>query len=89
MTVEEPLLTVDRQMGLNIVHPDGKVCSGSPFSSCFAKSVIQYAKTTFKRLFYDKRTHTSVLHCGRAFLSSKFSCRVLIPLIRPAMDRAV
>lgn len=23
---EEPLLTVDRQMGLNIVHPDGKVC---------------------------------------------------------------
>lgn len=22
---EEPLLTVDRQMGLNIVHPDGKV----------------------------------------------------------------
>lgn len=24
---EEPLLTVDRQMGLNIVHPDGKVSS--------------------------------------------------------------
>lgn len=23
---EEPLLTVDRQMGLNIVHPEGKVC---------------------------------------------------------------
>ena len=22
---EEPLLTVDRQMGLNIVHPEGKV----------------------------------------------------------------
>ena len=22
---EKPLLTVDRQMGLNIVHPDGKV----------------------------------------------------------------
>jgi hypothetical protein len=22
---EQPLLTVDRQMGLNIVHPDGKV----------------------------------------------------------------
>jgi hypothetical protein len=25
MVCEEPLLTVDRQMGLNIVHPDGKV----------------------------------------------------------------
>jgi hypothetical protein len=25
VTCEEPLLTVDRQMGLNIVHPDGKV----------------------------------------------------------------
>jgi hypothetical protein len=24
---EEPMLTVDRQMGLNIVHPDGKVMS--------------------------------------------------------------
>ena len=24
---EKPLLTVDRQMGLNIVHPDGKVLS--------------------------------------------------------------
>jgi hypothetical protein len=24
---EKPLLTVDRQMGLNIVHPDGKVPS--------------------------------------------------------------
>jgi tRNA pseudouridine32 synthase len=25
VTCEEPLLTVDRQMGLNIVHPEGKV----------------------------------------------------------------
>ena len=25
ITCEEPLLTVDRQMGLNIVHPEGKV----------------------------------------------------------------
>ncbi|KAF8322242.1 pseudouridine synthase, partial [Clavulina sp. PMI_390] len=46
IVVEQPLLTVDRQMGLNIVHPDGK-----------------FAKTTFKRLFYDTQTHTSVLHC--------------------------
>lgn len=26
VVVEQPLLTVDRQMGLNIVHPQGKVC---------------------------------------------------------------
>lgn len=25
VVVEQPLLTVDRQMGLNIVHPEGKV----------------------------------------------------------------
>lgn len=25
ITCAEPLLTVDRQMGLNIVHPEGKV----------------------------------------------------------------
>lgn len=25
VTCNQPLLTVDRQMGLNIVHPDGKV----------------------------------------------------------------
>jgi hypothetical protein len=25
--VEQPLLCVDRQMGLNIVHPEGKVCT--------------------------------------------------------------
>lgn len=24
---DQPLLTVDRQMGLNVVHPKGKVCS--------------------------------------------------------------
>jgi len=33
VVVEQPLLTVDRQMGLNIVHPQGKVrCSITPFS---------------------------------------------------------
>ena len=33
VVVEQPLLTVDRQMGLNIVHPQGKVCSSiSPIS---------------------------------------------------------
>lgn len=27
VTCDQPLLTIDRQMGLNIVHPDGKVIS--------------------------------------------------------------
>jgi len=29
---EQPLLTVDRQMGLNIVHPDGKVQTSASFA---------------------------------------------------------
>ncbi|KAF9502954.1 hypothetical protein BS47DRAFT_1356567, partial [Hydnum rufescens UP504] len=49
VTVEEPLLTVDRQMGLNIVHPDGKV-----------HSVCQ---NNVQENVYDKGTNTSVLHC--------------------------
>ncbi|ETW74643.1 hypothetical protein HETIRDRAFT_56935 [Heterobasidion irregulare TC 32-1] len=53
VTVEEPLLTVDRQMGLNIVHPEGK----------FLLTYPQPAKTIFKRLHYDVNTDTSVLHC--------------------------
>ena len=30
VVVEQPLLTVDRQMGLNIVHPEGKVRVRNP-----------------------------------------------------------
>ncbi|KAF8525795.1 pseudouridine synthase [Hysterangium stoloniferum] len=46
ITCDQPLLTIDRQMGLNVVHPEGKP-----------------AQTIFKRLFYDKETDSSVLHC--------------------------
>ncbi|KZT55711.1 pseudouridine synthase [Calocera cornea HHB12733] len=46
VTISEPMLTIDRQMGLVIVHPSGKP-----------------SLTIFKRLFYDRRSHTSVLHC--------------------------
>lgn len=35
---EEPLLTVDRQMGLNIVHPEGKVLISMLFSSDSVKT---------------------------------------------------
>lgn len=65
---DQPLLTVDRQMGLNIVHPEGKVCliiflfciSLYAYGTCL---VLQPAKTKFKRLHYDLATNTSVLHC--------------------------
>ncbi|KAG8945734.1 hypothetical protein FRC04_000593 [Tulasnella sp. 424] len=45
-TVDQPMLSIDRQMGLNAVHPQGKE-----------------AITVFKRLFYDEKTDTSVVHC--------------------------
>jgi hypothetical protein len=61
ITCEEPLLTVDKQMGLNIVHPEGKVCP--TISRLNFYQFYQPAKTVFKRLFYDKVTDTSVLHC--------------------------
>ncbi|BGP52534.1 hypothetical protein JCM8202v2_000089 [Rhodotorula sphaerocarpa] len=43
---EEPLLTIDRQIGVNVVHPEGRD-----------------AETIFKRLSYDERSDTSVVHC--------------------------
>ncbi|TKA56452.1 hypothetical protein B0A53_02023 [Rhodotorula sp. CCFEE 5036] len=43
---EEPLLTIDRQIGVNVVHPEGRE-----------------SKTIFKRLSYDARSNTSVVHC--------------------------
>ncbi|KNZ72362.1 hypothetical protein J132_03453 [Termitomyces sp. J132] len=52
---EEPLLTVDRQMGLNIVHPEGKV------SQTMVRT--QPAKTVFNRIRYDPNTNTSVVRC--------------------------
>ena len=46
VTCEEPLLTIDRQIGVNVVHPDGRD-----------------SKTIFKRLSYDEKSNTSVIHC--------------------------
>lgn len=61
---EQPLLTVDKQMGLNIVHPEGKVTLFSS-SNRLVDLDSQPAKTAFNRLFYDSTTDTSVLHCER------------------------
>jgi len=71
VVVEQPLLTVDRQMGLNIVHPQGKVRSSitrsppfwNPSSHAVTWRLAKPAKTVFKRLHYDRSTDTSVLHC--------------------------
>ncbi len=46
VTCEEPLLTIDRQIGVNVVHPEGRD-----------------SKTIFKRLSYDEKSNTSVIHC--------------------------
>ncbi len=37
---EEPLLTIDRQMGLNVVHPEGKVSTAQP-SNCHSKLIFR------------------------------------------------
>lgn len=63
---EEPLLTIDRQIGVNVVHPEGRVSS-----ALFEKSLVwlltgrllQHAKTIFNRMSYDERSNTSVIHC--------------------------
>lgn len=59
---EEPLLTVDRQMGINIVHPEGKV---SVFNHLLysPNAYDQNAKTIFSRIRYDPHTDSSVIRC--------------------------
>lgn len=58
---EEPLLTVDRQMGLNIVHPEGKVHSKSgQYASCEA-SVLSSQRKQFSILFGMTQTQIALL----------------------------
>ena len=33
LVCEEPLLTIDKQIGVNVVHPDGRVCWFMPTNS--------------------------------------------------------
>jgi len=67
VTCDEPLLTVDRQMGLNIIHPDGKVrrplCGLLDATHADSSDISQPATTIFQRIRYDPNTDTSVLHC--------------------------
>ena len=77
---EKPLLTVDRQMGLNIVHPDGKV----PYEnlSLITPDQTTYcifwktAKTIFNLIRYDENTDSSVVRC-EFFPSILFKYRLL------------
>ena len=65
VVVDQPLLTVDRQMGLNIVHPEGKVRGCRlPVGNVLTDLCRKFAKTVFKRLHYDRNTNTSVLLCA-------------------------
>jgi 23S rRNA-/tRNA-specific pseudouridylate synthase len=43
VVVEQPLLTVDRQMGLNIVHPEGKVRVRNPRENHLDRSRLRGA----------------------------------------------
>ena len=64
VVVDQPLLTVDRQMGLNVVHSEGKVRINHVFVYALDRTRTgKPAKTVFKRLHYDRSTNTSVLHC--------------------------
>lgn len=74
---DEPLLTIDRQIGVNVVHPEGRVsfCDTSshlhvqwkltkfPAFQTMLSIANQPSKTLFKRLSYDPETDTSVVRC--------------------------
>lgn len=67
---EEPLLTIDRQIGVNVVHPDGRVRflpQSAVLHGCFAHALgpgVQDSKTIFTRMSYDEKSNTSVVHCA-------------------------
>lgn len=65
---EEPLLTIDRQIGVNVVHPEGRVrsiASSLGFSSLTLRTE-QDSKTIFNRMSYHEASNTSVVHCAFA-----------------------
>ena len=51
-------------MGLNIVHPEGKVSATSSTKKELFMICLQSAKTVFTRLYYDQSTNSSVVHCA-------------------------
>lgn len=60
---EEPLLTVDRQMGLNIVHPEGK-----PAKTVFNR--IRYDSNTHTSVVRCIAVHSLVVHIRSAYISN-------------------
>jgi hypothetical protein len=70
LVCEEPLLTIDKQIGVNVVHPDGRVTLLHIFRRDYLlnpASCTQPSKTIFKRLSYDPDTDTSVVSCSSYF----------------------
>jgi hypothetical protein len=49
VVVDQPLLTVDRQMGLNIVHPQGKVGSSNYLASCLVTFLVTLSSPSLPR----------------------------------------
>ena len=56
VVVDQPLLTVSRPMGLNIMHPEGKV----PILNTVDRVSLPSRPRLFRRLHYDRSTNTSV-----------------------------
>lgn len=63
VTVDKPMMTVDRQMGLVIITPEGKVSpSVLENNECLSK-LSQDAVTIFNRIAYDPVRDQSVVRC--------------------------
>jgi hypothetical protein len=66
--VDKPLLTVDRQMGLVIIAPEGKVGKRVVvlvyiIDTYGDEAEMQEARTIFKRMSYDEKRDQSVVRC--------------------------
>jgi hypothetical protein len=61
---DEPLLIADKQIGLTVVHPAGKVrFLLSIVRVTLNLFILQSAKTVFRRVRYDPATNTSIVEC--------------------------
>lgn len=85
VVVDQPLLCVDRQMGMNIVHPEGKVC----ISSLYAVSHSRYISTPRLYLIACSMTpYPTRVSCIVGVLSLRLGfSRLKSPSIRSAANR--
>lgn len=66
MVCEEPLLTIDRQVGLNVIHPEGKVHLPSGSDSRESKVEVRRSFVACKDLFQkdDIRPRDKFFYCS-------------------------